>query len=603
MPDVDDLTPGQVLADASVAEFIKSLGLSIAEAQKALDDNSVNQIGEFITPRDSLGGKTLLEMGLSPAFYHYQHADITCSMQLSLRIEKNTGVGVNLSGSFNDTSTESGNQSESSQSSESGSSTRTERTATVEVQSSASAGTLTIGGQNFTMSGDDPLARIRALQEAVTANDQAGVGRLLYEHGDRSFTITENSDSPNVETTDRTVSFLGGGFDSAIIQMDSDTNTDYIFSGAVTVNTTSQGSLSAYSAHVQAQVDAAGYDTYLMHATRPFGIVNFKTGKHHFEVFDLGGTTYNANSMRNTMIVAQFAKAKNLRLKVKGYADAQPYRGQSPSNSDASNVRLGQRRADEVKRLLVANGMDPGMITTESDGSTAAQADVANNGGPRDNVEFRKAEIVPDNAVHYLLCDAPNGSLTIETGTPDKTGGGDTGNGFAYKFRPTSLGLSGNGVTIDGTSFNYSGAAGGGHSSGSPEAHAFNLKNSINGNSSVDFEASAEGNVVTVFGKSVPFRLNMFTSESRNIQISSTEGFTVTEQFSRSQSSNLTQANTGNRTVAVGASVDVRVSRQFEMNVTGNSSISARLVSIPAPPQFLETIQDFLNPSSGDSDG
>ncbi len=593
MPDVDDLTPGQVLADASVAEFIKSLGLSIAEAQQALDENSVNQIGEFIEPRESLGGRSLLDMGLSPAFYHYQHADITCSMQLSLRIEKNTGVGVNLSGSFNDNSTENNNETASSSSSESGSSTRTsERSAQIQVQS-ASLGTLTIGGQNFQLQGADPLARIRALQEAVTANPQAGVGRLLYDHGDRSFVIEENSDSPNVETTDRTVSFLGGGFDSAVIQMDSDTATDYVFNGSTTVNTTGQGSLTAYSAHVKTQVDAEGYDTYLMHAARPFAIVNFKTGKHHVEVFDLNGTTYNDSTQRSIMLIAQFAKAKGLQLKIKGYADAQPYRGQNPNASDASNQRLGQRRADEVKRLLVANGVDAAKITRESDGSTAAKANVA-SGGPRDNVEFRKAEIVPDNATHYLLVDSPNSGLTIETGTPDKTGAGDTGNGFAFKFRPAGLGLSGNGVTIDGTSFNYSGSAGGGHASGSPGAHAFNLKESINGNGSVDFEASAEGNVVTVFGKSVPFSLSLFTAETRNIQISSSEGVTVTEQFSRSQSSNATQANTGNRTVAVGASVDVRVSRQFEMNVTGNSSISARLVSIPAPAQFLDTIKDFL---------
>ena len=31
MPDIQDMTPGEVLAEASVAEFIKALGLSIAE--------------------------------------------------------------------------------------------------------------------------------------------------------------------------------------------------------------------------------------------------------------------------------------------------------------------------------------------------------------------------------------------------------------------------------------------------------------------------------------------------------------------------------------------------------------------------------------------
>ena len=84
MPDIADMTPGEVLTEASVAEFIKALGLSIAQAQKALDENSVDQIGEFIRPREGLDGRSLLDLGLSPAFYHYQHADVSCSMQLSL---------------------------------------------------------------------------------------------------------------------------------------------------------------------------------------------------------------------------------------------------------------------------------------------------------------------------------------------------------------------------------------------------------------------------------------------------------------------------------------------------------------------------------------
>ncbi len=35
------------------------------------------------------------------------------------------------------------------------------------------------------------------------------------------------------------------------------------------------------------------------------------------------------------------------------------------------------------------------------------------------------------------------------------------------------------------------------------------------------------------------------------------------------------------------------MSRQFNMQVTGNSTISARLVSIPAPVEFLEQIRAF----------
>ncbi|MEM7686324.1 MAG: OmpA family protein, partial [Pseudomonadota bacterium] len=600
-PDVDDLTPGQVLADASVAEFIKSLGLSIAEAQKALDDNSVNQIGEFITPRDSLGGKTLLEMGLSPAFYHYQHADITCSMQLSLRIEKNTGVGVNLSGSFSDTSGENRNQQESSQSSESGSSTRTEeRSASLQIQS-ASLGTVTIGGRNFQLQGDDPLTRIRALQDAVTADPQTGVEGFLYDPGPRTFTITTDAPADKVHTTSNTVAFIGGGFDKAVIQVGTNVNTDYVFNGSTTVSTTAQGDLAAYAAHVHTEVNGTAFAARLNAPTDPLMVMHFRTGRDHLEQFTAGGSARNVNISDRLRSLARFIVARNLTVEVEGYADAQRYRG-GQTISDQRNVELGRRRATTLRSLLIQNGVPEGQIQTpvQSRGATDANADVR-SGGSRDNVEFRRAEIrVPGRSSYYIFCDAPGGTQ-IESFTPDLRASSSTSdNGFIFVYDAQPLSLGGNSCTIDGTNFPFNGSPGGGHSSGSPEAHAFNLKTSINGNGAVDFEASADGNVVTVFGKTTPFQISLVTAESRNIQLSGSEGITVTEQFSRSESSNLTQQNTGNRTVAVGASVDVRVSRQFEMNVTGNSSISARLVSIPAPPQFLETIQDFLNPSESD---
>jgi hypothetical protein len=69
-----------------------------------------------------------------------------------------------------------------------------------------------------------------------------------------------------------------------------------------------------------------------------------------------------------------------------------------------------------------------------------------------------------------------------------------------------------------------------------------------------------------------------------------------TSQFSKTKTQSKTSTKTGNTSVAFGASVDVRYARSFEMTVTGNSAINARLVSIPAPPEFLSTIKEFLKP-------
>ena len=159
--------------------------------------------------------------------------------------------------------------------------------------------------------------------------------------------------------------------------------------------------------------------------------------------------------------------------------------------------------------------------------------------------------------------------------------------------------MTGTKVTIDGTDFSISGAAGGGFANGAPSSHAFNLSQLINGNAAVDFTSSAEESIVTIFGKTQPFQLILATTETRSINMQSTEGIEITSQFTRARSQSASQQNTGNRTVAIGASLDVRFSRQFESNITGNSSISARLVSIPAPPQFLETIREFLQSDGG----
>jgi outer membrane protein OmpA-like peptidoglycan-associated protein len=50
-----------------------------------------------------------------------------------------------------------------------------------------------------------------------------------------------------------------------------------------------------------------------------------------------------------------------------------------------------------------------------------------------------------------------------------------------------------------------------------------------------------------------------------------------------------------NTTVAAGLSLDVAYSRRFGVDVTGNSRIATRLVSIPAPAELLDEIRTYLN--------
>ncbi|RKZ67893.1 MAG: hypothetical protein DRQ44_05120, partial [Gammaproteobacteria bacterium] len=346
MADYDGLTPGQVLADASVAEFIKSLGLGIAEAQKALDENSVDQIAEFIVPREGLGGKTLLDLGLSPAFYHYQHADITCSLQLSLKVEKDFSLGLNLNGSLNDTSTSSGNSSSSETSTESGSSTRTQtRQANIEI-TSASAGSLSVGGQGFTLTGDTPAERISNLQNALTGDPGTGVARVLYQLRPSSLTIATDAAAEKVQVTENTVAFLSGGFDSGIIRIGTDVDTSYTLDDApaVTASTTAQGSVADYASHVKSQIESVGYRTDLFAPNAAIFRALFETGKHTLTA------TQRASLSNGLMRLALAIKQMNFRIEIEGFADRQRFANRT--SSAALNRQLGDNRARELQNIL-----------------------------------------------------------------------------------------------------------------------------------------------------------------------------------------------------------------------------------------------------------
>ncbi len=587
MADYDGLKPGEILADASVAEFIKTLGLGIAEAQKALDENSVNHIAEFIEPREGLGGKTLLDLGLSPAFYHYQHADITCSMQLSLRVEKDLSLGLNINGSYSNNETENNNSNQSQSSSESGSSTRTEtRSANIEI-TSASAGALTIGGNNYQLNGATPAERMQNLQSTLTGNPSTGIARMLYQLRPSTMTITTDAQPNEVTTTSNTVAFHGAGRGQAVIRVGENTDTDYVLDDTHTATTTAKASLEAYAIHVKDQIIAQNYDATAFPPTAPLMT---------FDNYPTGGFTVKDEWQENLDRLAVGIILLGTPVQIQGYTDRQTFSG-GVAASDAQNRALGDHRAQGIYDALRARGVPTNLMTiTPSTGEEAARQ--AGDARGANNPAFRKTVVTSNRSYWLVRVDVKSGGPTLDDASgisPNKIGTGGTDNGFVALYDPVALNLTGKKVTIDGTDFPLRGTAAGGNPEHDSKSYAKNLADDINANTSAGLKASAAANVVTISKDGDKFSVSLVTAERRNITMSGTSGITVTQQFSRSSSSSMTRQNTGNRTVAVGASLDVRYSRQFEMNVTGNSSISARLVSVPAPPQFLETIKEFLS--------
>ncbi|MCB9761017.1 MAG: OmpA family protein [Alphaproteobacteria bacterium] len=106
---MERMSPGQILADAEIAKFVESLALGIAKAQEALDRNTVDSYIKLAQNPLPDGQTTLIDLGLVPAFYHFQYADLEVNLQVSLKVDQSTKLGIGAFVNSDDTDRSSSN--------------------------------------------------------------------------------------------------------------------------------------------------------------------------------------------------------------------------------------------------------------------------------------------------------------------------------------------------------------------------------------------------------------------------------------------------------------------------------------------------------------
>jgi hypothetical protein len=384
---------------------------------------------------------------------------------------------------------------------------------------------------------------------------------------------------------------------------------------------------------VQRQADLRAYAEAVLSGVRAAGFLARRVGQgdvletlhFDFDKADLDGVAVapgtdplwpdsrtNSDKLRE---LAPVLAATNMRVYVLGHTDRS---GPRMYNMNS----LSTRRLDAVRERLTENGTPADRLSQKQtqtlDSETAAMrpdrpealANQPHNIGedrwaarslPDDVREqnHRIAEVLlAEPNAHFIFVRTTQGSPAINRSQvrPDRLTGAGTGNGFVFVSAAQSarnLTDQNRAIVIRGTSTALSGAANGTAGEHSPEAYAANLARDINAQPALGVRAWASGNVCNLANEGDSFELILVTREEREIEMTSREDVTVTSAFSRTRTSTSANRATGNRTVAVGASLNLSYARKFEMSVTGNSSISARLVSVPAPPEFLEQIKAY----------
>jgi hypothetical protein len=192
--------------------------------------------------------------------------------------------------------------------------------------------------------------------------------------------------------------------------------------------------------------------------------------------------------------------------------------------------------------------------------------------------------------------------------TPDGTVAGFTGNGFVMTSKnpglpvnATVLKLGDPEVEID-----FSDAAVNetepNFAQGSAEAHAFNLAKAINTRAQeIKIRAFRRGSVVFLAGADDAVTLDLLLLGSKDVTLKAEGGAEIIKPLERIGAGPRAEIPDRNISLAVGATVDHRTSRMFETSVNGNSSISARLVAVPAPAEFLQEVRRFLSTATQDA--
>ncbi|TVQ68045.1 MAG: OmpA family protein [Oceanospirillales bacterium] len=599
MNDYDGMSPGQVLNDASVADFVKSLGLGIAEAQKALDVNSVEQLDAFTRPISGLNGKSLLELGLQPAFYHFQHADLSCSLQLSLKVQKSFGVDFGIEAKYQNSDKTKDFDENTLTQTESMSTERTQtRSAEVSIKNN-SRGAMQINGQGYNLEGQSLDERIKNFAAAVRGNQD--ISRAIPVQNTTAISpppakVSADIPDDQVVFTPNSVAFIANRSDQGLIVIRENPSSAelYRLKNNVEVSVEPDTTIKDYATNVTSALNAIDhYNAELFPEEQPLGEFYFGVDLH-IPYSNTAADKQRTNEMSSDdsagriWFLADLIKNRGIKVNVIGHA--------SRTGSDEHNQPLSLRRAESIKSLLVSSGAPSNLIRVE--GKSFADAPPADGENPL----RRKVEIRLDESMQLIFVKAENGhSINRSQVRPNKLdSSATTGNGFALVVGSVNLNnLNDKHISIKGTQFTLSGTAHDGLDANSAEAFAANLVKDVNAMSALSVEATRRGHITYLSNASDEVNLILVSESSREITLNGSSGVTVKTNFTRTQTQTTRKEREGNSTVAVGASLNVRYSRQFEMEITGNSSISARLVSVPPPTEFVESMQAILNDKKG----
>lgn len=605
MSDLTNFSEGaSILQQVDVSDIFTNLAMGIAEAQQKLDDNSIAQAIKLA--ETNIDGESLLALGFAPVFYAFQYADISASINLRMGLKEALEFGFGLDAQLsnqkgyttaNRTFLSSNSYSETTEEYKSVRQLnfRAKEKKAIKIngkfisqsESSVSKSRLEDFKQRIKTDASVDQVYEEVESKTLTENKSVGVdvwmdgGFLRVEEGLHFnklgvgvFKIKNFATATTIDVDGGTGSSVGfsmpGNFeDTSLASTLSAAGT-----GATLYALTKEGDLHAKFGSDWVKLSSKFYFKY--NSDEITIGQNLKTGPN-----DSSNLTYaypgaivdndNQNHDQHPLIHKVLRLIKNhdsdVSITITGMTD--PKGGDNPKNKS-----LAKRRAEKLRDHIFGSTA-PVNVEIDTITNTAGASDL-----------LKRHAIIKLNADYLIFI---NGDVS-ESATPAKTSTG--ANKFIYADRTTSTAtpLESTFTVLDvmyGTTTLQA-------SSGTFSEIWESVQEDLQTHSheaisntfyySLDDEAIVKLHLLSNKSEEISIAENS-ESDSNGSENQSSYLWAKTKNESAASSESSSNSNQDS-SFAFAASVDFRMSRQFEMSMEGNSSMSARLISLPAPDAF-----------------
>lgn len=608
MANINDFkTAATVLQEVDISDIFTSLAMGIAEAQAKLDDNSIAQL--TLLAQQKVGDKSLIELGFMPAFYGFTEANISASINLKMAMKESLDVNASINASYSKANNLDDNQ-----------------TKFINTNKFKNGYSNYTNSKSVTMKASEKNS-LKIEEELVQINQEEGCVKMIESFEDKVLqnerfneVVTEIHSEQSILNNSRTLninrvngyvcickphvvsvnygvlkitSYAAG--DRAIDLDATDTNDgdfDLVENGADSFKDSLEAALAENTGIVYGfskdgfywEKDTSGWKAtelalYFKHDNeKDANNKNLRLGDRVIFGEDLrsrdeGGTV----KMNDNSLLAIFKKlntvlgTSNETITIIGETDS--------TGGDKYNHSLGERRANAFRALISSLG-----CRAESIGETKSKQ----AGDGVKNVLNRKASIKLN--ADYIVFEG--GSIQLNA-TPGKTAASK--NKFIVLEAASYFATGNKRISYKGNSIDLT-----------VENSLTEIQSSLEAQSQ-DYLFEIRNETLYMLHKEALLKFSVFTKDSKKVNIEKVESrdeeynikedsILINEVF-ESENSGSTSDTTknSNNTFAIGGSVDVRYARSFEMSMEGNASMSAKLVSLPAPKAFEDYLKATYN--------